>query len=355
MLERNADYLRFRIQQEIDLKDDEIDRVHARLVDFKSEIEEARHYLKQLDQDIERARYGKKCSENSKTVQFSYLSTQLRRDFHEQVRELRHAQAAEIDALQRHFQASLKKCERKKADLKLETVAAEMDEVRKAIEVMREEIDHMQKLEAQGIRDATDKFSLNVKSNVVRDLRRTLFDKNEERRKELEEIRNQMSDCVHAIEEMDREHATRTESTKHKIELLDTQYEMTVRRIRDEHEHRMRILNAQLQKAKMKSRGAKRAMDRAEKTNADAIGQSYRNMDLMRERFVDFEGIAIEEAGEIEKAANEYKTRKAQCDRKLEVLQGLRSDNDSMKRELGRLKFEIRFPRMPSQFQKNRL
>ena len=344
MLDRNADYVRFRIQQEIDLKDDEIERLHSRLLDFRSGIEEAQQCLRELDRNISRARFGKQCGERSHEVQLSFLSTQRRRDFHAAVQDLRQAQAAQIDALQRRFQTRLKRSESIREDLKIDSITAQMEEVRKSILIMKEEIDHIRRLESLGIQDANDTFSMSLKSDVIHDLRRALIEKNEERQRELQDARNQMNDCVNAIEELDREHETRTESARHKLELLDTKYEMRVRQLQDEHEHRMQILNAHLQQARMRNREAKRTMNAVERTSAESLGASYRQLDLLRERFVDFGDITVEEEAEINRATNEYKKWKSERDRKLEILHGLRSDNDAMKKELGRLQFAVRFP-----------
>ena len=167
--------------------------------------------------------------------------------------------------------------------------------------------------------------------------------KNDERYASLMAAKSRLSDCVTTLEEMERNQILKINSLQNKLKALDNSYQMRQKRCIDQNTHQIETLKRKLEEAKRKEDMMKDSIDKVESAQKKQIYSTVRKGEELRLTMQ-----AVNSAPRTENIDSddisyaEYEKLKKLLEAKENELINARTENESMKRELGRLKHEAK-------------
>jgi hypothetical protein len=338
---RQVDYIHHRIQERIILNDDELDRLSRQLQTYRAAIAGSHDRLKQLENHLKIARAL--TTRNPDAISSIYKAQKEAEHF-QALQDLQSEQAAEIQAVQREFQemiASIPNLASGEEQRRLFEVTAE-------IQRLHVEIDRMAKAQiAESQPEDLDDTAIlpeTTQAPLIAELERHILALTAERAADLAEAKTELTRYVEILEEMEQSFLNESSRLCHRLEVAEQSYVLELSRLKDSHHHKRRILLSKKQQAKQKSDAASLSLRNIERRNGQTMAESVRKMDLIRLNSVKKPTDLLPNDDDID-FRQEHNKLTSQRDMKLAVLYELRSANEKMKREIGRLTFQLRYPK----------
>lgn len=345
-IERTVEYCQYRIQQAIGLCDDEIDRLGERLNEYKSQIIEVKERIVLTEREIAEAVELKQGREKRKKTGRMVALARMQSQCHQRTHDLQEKQAKEIEDMQRSFEDTLQeltKTEEEKlmgSQALMDTEIARVRAMTEKYEIEVETIVETKTAEENEVNEDVDEIS----QSVIADLQHLLDSRTQERLENLRESKGKLSKCVDAIDSLARAHTLRLQDVQERIAAVESEYAKNIEAVRGTHEKVTRNMKEKLADTEKSAESLVRASRKLEKSNRANIRETMAAMETREPKPI--AGLAEEEAAQTEhvrslrKEIGELRKTLAQ---KEAGLHAKRSENEKLKREIGRLKHDISF------------
>jgi chromosome segregation ATPase len=345
--DRYLEQFQYKVQQKINLADDEIHRLSTYLSSVKGEICDVKDQLNrktlqttQLSQEIsgQQIRYR---------VGTGTLIAKMRLNHHETMRESQDRYQQEINALRRSFEESLAGLEQL-AQKKISSKSGPIDEL---ISQASAQYDTLQQYtrsshsstEFHNLDDSD--FPSELDYSHERRLESVLQTRNQERLDSLLKWKNRLADCVTILEEMEKDHSIKMAAFKVQLQDLETRFTASTARVQERHQQMTQGLKEKAENLEKRAEGLQKTIKKVERhhkrqlENAVQKGDSVAAESSFNERKVSTEREERSEIRELRAKREELKSRLESRDNELCQL---RANNESMKREVARLRYEAR-------------
>jgi hypothetical protein len=220
--------------------------------------------------------------------------------------------------------ANIERTEQQIAKMKTQTVPIERDPVEE-----REELGHARAVEAEQIRF----------------LEVALRDKNRDRLTSLLEMRQQLTDCVATLEQLDRAHSVRIDELKAKIEAVDERYQKELTRETEKHKRDVTPVKRKLEETERRALAAQKEVTKLQQDHLGQVLEVGQSRDEIR---MELRAVSSRPAPSRKDVSltfqlqAKFEEKKEELARREGVLQDERRINQAIKREVSRLRDEAR-------------
>jgi len=345
--DRQVKSLQFKIQQEIVLLDDEIERLSGRLSMRKSEIIQEQQILDSINREIESE---KRISEGKKKrirISKSLEKAQIVSSHQQVIQNIKKDQTIEIEELQNRFEKELEfisQNSNSKTKEKLRNISKEIDTLRDTTMTNSIALSKFHK-KKDPIGVETTSYCLGINNGLIMHLRSMVEQLNDDRVDGLKKSYEQIEECVNYLEELDKEHNQLVKEKNVLIKNIDNKYENDVKRLTQHHDHSIRMLRGHLLEAEKRSQTLKKAAQKLEESNEKQLRETIKEIDMMK--YTGIFGNVNNDKGD---DRINLKTLQEQLNKSIKELEmrdfglsKLREENNLLKKRIMQIKHEIRF------------
>lgn len=348
-LDRRLETFQAKLQQHIDIHDDEIARMTDYLAEIQAETAEVKDALTRLTIQAEQAkqdRIGKKQYQRS---QNRAKASRMKRDLDSIMQDLEETHRDKVQAITDDFEKMLGQVEEWAENLgkeKIKPLNAEIAKLERQIENARAEHEKLTKSAGK----ATTELDFLVGAHEldaerIATLQAALREKNQDRLQSLLNMKQQLTECVSTLEELEHAHAVKMDKLKSKLELMDNDYERKVKDTTESHEREMGVERRRIQEAVERAKEIEKQIEKTERQHAAQMQEATQSGARMR---MDIKALGKKPAASrkeisdsLKKDAELYQL-KLELERREAVLAQERENNDRLKREVSRVRDELR-------------
>ncbi|OHS93610.1 hypothetical protein TRFO_40099 [Tritrichomonas foetus] len=358
LLDRRIQYCQFRIQQSLSLYDAEITRLDQRLNLYKSQIIENRDKIIELENRITEQSISIDGYHRIRNADTNTNISKIKARHYYEIQEMRQQFASDIQNLQQNFEITLNNINTSKTTQNAEYLI----QIQKETENLKDQIksykDAMQKFNiSQSIHDDEDESVLQEweNSSALNELRRAIENRSKERYESLFHSKNKLNECVDKLDEITRQHAVQVKGYLEQLNTIEEQYQTSIRKLNEKHEIKIISLKKQLKETDKRANILFKAAHRLGEENKRQLYDTKHDLENMKNNtsaingessFLD-DGISSTAKSKL----GELKSDIARLLKKLRVkeeeLLRKRSENETIKREIGRINHEIKFLNRP--------
>ena len=346
VLDRRIEHFQHKVQQNITLADDEIQRLAQDLQALQGEISEVKDQLGRVNVQLNQSEQAAKGKYQRELAKSRLKVSQVKIQNENRIKEIIEKHRVDMEALQNDYQNSLaqlsvwatKREQQRTAqlDIAMKQIEDQTNDMkntistveRTAVDAAGAEVEELQKIEY---------------SRMSR-LERSVKAKNEERLAALLSAKARLSDCVATLEEMERNHSLTMSSYQGKLNALDSNYQQRVKRMQELSAREIENLKRKLQETKRRDESMRDQIDQIQHNQKRQMFSAVREGEELRIQMQSVGAEAAQANEDEEKAAQQMmydKLKKKLADRENQLIKA-RTENESMKRELSRLQHEAR-------------
>lgn len=336
-----------RVQQELILKDDEIERLEKDLAITNAEVLEAEDQLNKLRLQHLRRDAGKTGKQRRHRASLETLKANMISQHSENVQKLTREQASAISQIHSNFENEISKIEEYAEGIinkKCKQINSDISKTEEIYENIRKCLALSSGKENEELEEEM-RQTYAFEANRVKRLENLLKERSKERLDSLLQVKSQLAECVGHLETLEKEHIIKMEGLRQSIKTIDLKYDDRLKRIREKH---IRELEPLMRKHKELNQKVAYAMKNLEQTDhqhkqaltvinreADQLKVEYRNICSRENQIVELDDHVVT-------TNNNLNNLRMQLKEKEMLLHEYRVRNEILKREAARLKHEAR-------------
>lgn len=353
-LDRQAKIFQMKIQQCISMKDEEIDRLHDRLLFLKSGILAAKTRFSELDRQIgiERNRADAARNGNIAYMQSVIASKQAQ---HEKLLKDIHANhAIEIDTIQSNFQEQLERVNHTQQELLIaqtKRIDEEILQVRNTItecELSREKvITENEKTMREIEEENAQEFERSIER--IRALEQIIETKNKERIEGLVAAKAKLSESISMIERMEDKHIDNIKSWEKRSDKIDETYQTELAELLEGQEHGRQTMEVELSDARKRVHILERALAKLKLGHREDMKRTQLELDhtSLRCKSVRIdENMNNQEMDKLTRRKSKMEKSRSLLSQKEQHLAEIRHKNADLHRACGALRHDVKFRRL---------
>ena len=349
LIARHNDQLQFKIQQSINLADDEINRLKNYLLILEAKKKEAQQRIGQLKSIILKKNASAKYKKAN--INRSIAITKLQAEHNQILKQLYQKYQEEMNNLQLSFikitndnQAKWKTNVLERSipyDNQISLLKSKHD---KLIFMKTSTLDEEKKI----MNDGGDVRK--IQNQRIQYLEKCVSQKNIERYQNLRNAKNRLAETVSIIESHEKDYQTKIASYEKAIERLDAHYQGQLQRETNKGKQTIEFLARKVERAEKKANMYEKSIHQIEQHSKAQLSEAQK--EALQQQSLQ-QKLSLTQS-EDEKSKNDAESLQKQLNnlqdnlKSLEIkLLSLRSQNETYKREIGRIKHEQQFaPRL---------
>lgn len=347
IFERRVEQFKNKIQQHINLADDEIARLTSYLTTVKGDIEETKDKLNRMQ--IKLAQTSHEVAGRNKRNQ-AILNTKiakLKYLYNMKKQECQSDHNKNISTIQEEFQKMMDSIHSNlKEKVNQETAPIE-DEIQKTttkLQMIQSTIAVSTK-----VLDETDmddmKSIQQVELAQQKQLEKAIQKRSQERLDSMLQAKSRLGECVSTLDEMERAHTTQMNKFKVQLDALDIQYQSKLKRENDKHTKMMETLQRKNTESEKRNGALQQTINKIAQHHKMQIASTRREGEHLQ-LSIKTQEMQTELQSKEEEKSKKYTEKLLLLKQKLESkenqLTAARTENESLKREVNRLKHEAR-------------
>ena len=345
-LDRRLEQFQFKAQQQINIAEDKLQRVRDYYQSLQSEITEAEDNLNRLTlqvNQIEHSKKGKiKCQVAVKETKVAALKNAHQKKMHEISEEYEKQQ----NAMREDFEKTYDKIDKEAQDRAVEKAKPVDSEIKKVIALinkLKEEMEQKKGDSDESLIEQESDRTHEMEVQRIEHLEQKLEEQNKYRIDSLIEAKNQLSECVNVLEEMERNHYSQMERLKNVLDSMDSKYADQIKRDSATQKKETTAIKQSITEKEQQVKSLQRILHRTEKRQRDALQKASAESEYLRVELVAVKKRASqkrENENEFQvqqKKLSEINTQLTQRER---ILLKMRTDNETLKREIARINQE---------------
>jgi hypothetical protein len=346
--DRRIQRFQFKVQQRLNLADEDLTWLAAYHHSLTAEIAGATDQLRIITNQTGQSQAQSGGKEKKQQSERDAIMAQLRVDHVQRISEIEQSNADEIAQCQQDFQNVLEQLNTWSQQRVAKASAdVESDLARTTSAIDRERAD-IRRLEEpnESVEVECARQSLEFEASRIQSLEDKIQQLSQERLNRLNLLKDRLSESLNILEELEKSHTKKMDSFRNHLEVKDRQYQAKVSKMTDDHRKAVQAQNWQLESIRGRLRTQEKALEHAEgRSPIDRNRAEQEAIQLKK----DLE-MALAEAkpddSEVQASADLAKsmtaleaTEKVLAEKENRLLQ-LRTENENLKREIGRLKHE---------------
>jgi chromosome segregation ATPase len=347
-LDRQAQAIQFRVQQHLSLRDEEVERLSNVLNGVKTKILEARQQIREIDREIIEAREYQGGDARRKAVGLGTSLAKVRARHHKEMQELQNMQTGEIEIEQAQFEAEMERLTdttHAKLAEQMEALDVEIGKHRKQVEAYQASATKIEQHEEAVVVDMEEHVET-VNSAVIEELQEIVQQRNAERYQNLQQSKEKLSQCIETLDQMMRVHALAVNDRRTAIKEIEQKYESELVNLEERHRATKERLTANLRDVQQRTSTLLKAAHHLERSNQKQLSETMKELELMKNRTMartDQPLVKPQDHAKVEAQKKNLEKLTRRRIGKEENLNQVRGTNQDLKREIWRIRHDLRF------------
>ena len=346
-MDRRLGQLQSKVQQEINLMDDKIQRNEDYLDSLLTEIADYQDKLRRIQYKQDQAQEEYIGRKRGNAAMIKAQAAKMISEHNADMAELMERMKQEETAISKDFEdhvAQMDEFVQRKLNARVQQLEIQIETTQKAIKKYEEKLRMVPELigtqeddDNEGVRE--------LELRQIQSLEKQLKENNQARLSSLLEAKSHLSDCVATLEQMDQQHAVQMESLKSKLMSMDATYDDKLNKMKQAQDRDRDAMNRKIHEAETRVRGNNKLMKRLERNHAREITGLRKENEFLRDEYQIATTNELHRKTEqkriqddmvrAENLTNDLKARE-------DLLMKMRTDNETMKREIARIQHEAR-------------
>ena len=354
--DRQVAAFQFKIQQSLNLHDEEIERLSVHLAKTKAKILQAKEQLGNLNREIAETVESKTgMRKRSKASVYEYIA-RINVGHNHHIQEIQNQQRERIEGLQRHFENEMDRLtgySSQKLNEKTAALNKKIVRMRNHIKEYEETAVAMQSQDVErDLEVSGDVYS--VDHGVIDELQTIIEQRYIERSENLRSSKAKLQKCVDALDVMTQSHSKDVKTRQDHLRDIEENYHVTLNQMQEAQQFKIAMLKGHLDKARMRTNTLLRAAHYLEHKNQKQLKEVVRDLEIMNAKSQlrkDQSLIKESDFAKITELGKKVEKARQIRDEKEDKLHKVRRNNGELKKEVWRLRHEVRFkdaPKMPN-------
>lgn len=352
--EQRTNDFQYKIQQKLNLANDEIDRLKLHYAFIQGEITEISDKLNKMNVLMPQTKLIHDGIKKRSNISTNTLILKIKKEYDLKIQQIQKKHSEEIDKLNHDFSKTLNEIEHHAELLTKEEVTPifeEMDKTQQSYnDIIYSSINYSNNYSS---RSSFYDLDLNLLSNDeilehhqkenqrIAKLQRMIKRKNDERLQCILNGKSKLQQCVDTLDQMEEEHTNRMNYFAMKISNLDNLFEKRINNQNEKHKNTLDKLNEKQKKYEGHISMIRGTIQKVQEHHKKQINDTLKEGSVYQSQIANQNSSTTEE---IKLKHNEQSTKLDQLHSKLQALENdlvaARTENDSLKREFNRLKHE---------------
>ena len=343
----------------MELADDEIERLKNYLNSVKIEILDLKDQITRYEHQYQQDQHEKKGKQIKELSKKDAQLAKIEADHHAAILDLNKAHQTRIDMMNNDFDKSLAEIEEnssKKTERELkkyDDLAAKMeDQIKKAAKRLNKTKDTSfnsgdEEEDSFDAEDDENKYmqdTLNLEQQKIKTLEDNIKQRDQERLQALTKSKKQLNEAVNALESMEKAHVQKMDEYKKAIDTMDEKYKKTIHSLSNGQKKQLMPGKKRIFAAEKQIQQLQQQISKTEEQQNVKLLSLTDKRDRLKAEFVSVtsKSIEIPSFEEAHEAERQAEAMRKQLEKRENDLLAARSENQSIKRELGRLKHIVR-------------
>lgn len=343
---RRIERFQNKLQQRINLADDEIARLNDYYGSVLAEITKANDQLDRFLRLSEQKSQNMTGNSKKEIAEHNAAIASMNAQHAKDLIELQEKHSREILSLQRDFEDTLKEVDRwaqSCIEQKTFAIDQQLGKTTIAIDQTKQSL-AMSSNEVQNDSVVGTQQQLEYETDRIRRLEEKLKTRNQERLDTLLALKSRLAECTQVLEEVDQNHTNAMNNYVYKLESTDKRYEERVQKEAEKHEKELFAYQRQLENLKRKINSYQNQIERTSIRSREKIASVEQNsVQIMTSVHISSANAITTISTETTDINNANKNLEqaelALAQKENELLQA-RTENESLKREIARLRHE---------------
>lgn len=335
----------FRIQETLNVKDEQIDHLSQILIDYKEKILEYKEQIALLDSKIEEKKKELKQRIQNKQVTKGLSRSQKISSHHYNIIEIQAEQSQEIQDLQKDFKQKLARFHefsREQMQDQDKSFDIEIQKLKKEIAETQSKIANFQKPEEEH-----NFSSLQIQNDIIKHLQKVAQQKSEERRSMLLDFKTQFSDYLEYINKLDSEHQKKLIEIQNQVDENSQFYKESLHNLKTQSHHEIKLLREKKKEAEKKLFSLSSQLSEMKETFSKSFNFSTKKFDAMKSlSFSKTLPENIPQNRELDQSKEKLLKYIESRKEKEMILKKSRDENFELKRQITVLRHSRRYPKM---------
>jgi hypothetical protein len=344
-LERRLNQFQAKVQQEVFLVEDQIRRSQLYFDTLEAERAEMEDKLSRLQTQSQQRHHEEDGRQKKRAARVQSQAALLNRDHQLEITEILARAKETDDAMRLDFETQVELCDnaiQKKAQEKLAPIEATIARTQAMIAKYRDPAASTQ-IDEEPISEAESEVMQRLHREKLKALTQMLKDRNAERLEALTKAREQLSECVQTLEDLESHHSLAVSNLIERLASTDTRYEEKLHTITDDHKRKTDAVRRKAQEAEKKAKRAQQSLQDAEKRYAFELNELTVENGLLK---TEFQRVTAEPVNaynlpeQLSQAESLLSQKKTELQKLEECVIQLRSDTHRMARDVARMNHE---------------
>lgn len=343
---RRIERFQNKLQQRINLADDEIARLNDYYASVLAEIANTTDQLDRFQRQSEQKSQNMTGSSKKEIAEHNAAIASMNAQHAKDLIEIQEKHSQEIMSLQRDFEDTLKEVDKwAQSCIEQKTFSIDQDIGKTTIKIdQTKQSLAMSTSEVQNDEVNGTQQQLDYETDRIRRLEEKLKTRNQERLETLLALKSRLSECTQVLEEVDQSHSNAMNNYIYKLESTDKRYEERIQKEAEKHEKELFGYQRQLENLKRKISSYQNQIERTSIRGREKIASVEQNsvqiLTSVHITSVNAQTTISNELTNIDKANEDLSKKERElADLENELLQK-RTKNESLKREIARLRHE---------------
>ena len=354
VLNRQIQAFQFKIQQSLNLYDEEIERMSVHLNKTKTMILEAQQHLRELDHQIVELDMFKTGNDRRRMAGVNTILARARLEHKQMIQNLQSQHRHDIENLQRGFEEEMDQISTRSTQKLKESTSSLDAELAKT----QHKIDKFRKTslritqEDQAIQNASFQEIQNTEYEVIAELQYIVDQRNKERLNNLQSSRAKLLHCADLMNSLTHNHNIDIHERQRAIVSIDKKYQTDLEQFQKTRKQELTRLALTLSQAQNRSRKLEKAAQHLEQANKTQLTKTIRDFEILKRRAsVDVPLLKETDLAQLENIKKQIHKQRQKVDAGENRLREIRDENESLRKEIWRIRHEIRFkdaPKIPN-------
>lgn len=361
LYQRKLEQFQAKVQQNLELADDEIDRLSQYLNSLKMEILDSQDQIHRYEVQFIQDKNEKSGNEIKKASKKDAALARLESDHHSAVVKLSKEHIKHMNALRDDFEksmASISENSEKKPDKELQLLDLEIKKMESKVTRANERLTGISQITFDNSEDEENESkthdddeestylrqSLQLQKQKIKYLQSNIKQRDNERLEALQDAKNQLAHAVSTLENLESQYLTKMNNYKETLEKMDKKYQKDITTLENGQKKVLLPVQKTLIKYNQRIKEIRKQIKKTEELQQKKLLDLAEKRNTLVSQYVSISSKSVESPNteESHEVSRQFDAMKAVLLQKEEELSQARAENQNIKREIGRIKHELK-------------
>ncbi|OHT10107.1 hypothetical protein TRFO_20745 [Tritrichomonas foetus] len=342
-LDRRLEQFQFKVQQQINITDDQLTRISEYYHTLQNDITNFEDKLNRLNIRATQIEHTKKGRENCKSAEKKAKASRLMNDHEKRLKELSEYYQKQKEVMRIDFENTyeeIDKMAQKRAEDKVKPVENEIKKTISLINKLNDASNQNNNDSEESLIEQDVNHAHDMELQRIANLEAKLEDQNKYRLEMLIEEKNRLTECVNLLEDMERNHITEMEHLKDELDAIDVKYSEQVKARKSKQHKETAKIKRTIHDREQQVKTLQKALHKSEKRQREEMQKASETSEYLRTELLAVKKRVSQQRendNEISEQRGQLSELSIQLNQREQILLKMRTDNETLKRDIARI------------------